>query len=51
MKEHIGICEVCINNSHEEVKMVKRVIISTDENGYWKKEILCCPVCGSVKSL
>jgi hypothetical protein len=50
-KEHIWTCEICINNSHKEVRMVKRVITSTDENGYWKIEMLCCPNCGSIKSL
>jgi hypothetical protein len=43
----IGYCSICLNNSHEEVKMVKREIISTDEKGYWRMDGLICPKCGS----
>jgi DNA primase catalytic subunit len=43
-----GLCENCLKNSHEEVKMVKITLISD----YGKKEEMwCCPVCGSTKRL
>jgi len=42
------LCENCLKNSHEEVKMVKVTLISD----YGKKEEMwCCPVCGSTKRL
>ncbi len=40
------ICESCLNNSHEKVKMIKEKIISGDPEGKYSQELWCCPVCG-----
>ncbi len=41
-----GVCEVCLNNSHERVCMVKENIVSGDPAGSICKEFWVCPVCG-----
>jgi hypothetical protein len=48
MKILIGYCNICLNNAHKEVKLVKRLVVSTDEKGYWRKECLICPKCGAI---
>jgi len=45
------ICECCLNNSHEKVKMVKEKLISGDLEGKYSDELWVCPVCGSTKKL
>lgn len=51
LREHIWLCDICLRNAHQKVNMVKRVVVSTDEKGYWEKEMLLCPKCGNCKSL
>jgi len=46
-----GICESCLKNSHEEVKMIKEKIISGDLEGRYSQELWVCPVCGATKRL
>ncbi|MEM5829152.1 MAG: hypothetical protein QW040_01150 [Candidatus Aenigmatarchaeota archaeon] len=43
-----GICESCLKNLHEKVKMEKIVMISDEGK---KEEVWCCPVCGATKKL
>ncbi|MEM5879128.1 MAG: hypothetical protein QXU74_01385 [Candidatus Aenigmatarchaeota archaeon] len=44
-----GLCESCLKNSHEEVKMIKIVLVSDEGNK--EEEMWCCPVCGATKRL
>lgn len=46
-----GICEFCLKNSHEKVKMVKERVVSGDLEGKYSEEVWCCPVCGATKKL
>jgi uncharacterized protein with PIN domain len=46
-----SVCEVCLKNSHKEVKLVRKKIISGDLDGKYSKEFWVCPVCGSTKGL
>jgi len=43
------ICEVCLKNAHKKVRMIKRELVSSDEEGYWREEVWVCPECGSCK--
>ena len=45
-----GICETCLKNSHEMVKMKKEKIIACGPNNL-SKEMWVCPVCGATKEL
>jgi hypothetical protein len=46
-----GVCEYCLKNSHEEVKMVRENIVSADTAGNCSEEFWVCPACGSTKKL
>jgi len=46
-----SICEICLKNSHEKVKLVRKKIISGDPEGKYSKEFWVCPVCGATKRL
>lgn len=46
-----GVCESCLKNAHEKVKMVKQMIISGNPNVISSKEMWVCPVCGSCRKL
>ena len=45
------ICETCLKNSHEKVKMKRGTIVSCDPNGERKMEVWVCPKCGATKFL
>ena len=46
-----AVCESCLQNAHKEEKMVKRKIISTDENGQYEEEYWVCTHCAATKKL
>ena len=46
-----GMCGSCLQNSHEEVKMVRDKIVSGDPEGKHSQEMWCCPVCGFTRLL
>ena len=39
-----GVCESCLKNSHENVKMIKEKVVSGDLEGKYSEEIWVCPV-------
>ncbi|MEM5852812.1 MAG: hypothetical protein QXG39_01325 [Candidatus Aenigmatarchaeota archaeon] len=45
---HFGLCESCLKNSHQEIKMIK-ISLTSDEGK--TVEMWCCPVCGATKRL
>ena len=46
-----GICESCLKNSHEKVKMIEEKVVSADLEGGNSETIWVCPVCGASKKL
>lgn len=44
-----GICETCLKNSHEKVKMRREKVFCCDLEGNYYKEMWVCPVCGATK--
>lgn len=46
-----GVCESCLKNAHEEIKMIEQTIISGDPKEIFSKEIFVCPKCGATKTL
>jgi hypothetical protein len=45
-----GLCETCMKNLHEEVKM-ERILISSTDDSDKSEQMWCCPLCGATKRL
>lgn len=45
---NFGVCDICLNNSHEEIKMIREKIFYSGGNSV---EMWVCPQCGSSKRL
>ena len=45
----LGLCESCLKNAHEKVKVIREIVYSTDSNS--AEEMFVCPQCGATKRL